>query len=119
MNKLTLIKVGINGYRPSPKDLEYWRNCFKSGIMDPDEVERHGVVVEYLDLKDDEDCLILVKVGSENYKPTPADLEAWRQVFEEARNDKDFKIFTHSEVHVEQIKLGKDTKIIIGEAVVV
>lgn len=120
MNKLTLIKVGgTNGYRPSPQDLEYWRSCFKDGIMDPDEVERHGITVEHLDLKEDQDYVTLVRVGSEDYKPTKEDLEAWRQVFEEAQKDPDFKIFTHAEVHVEQVKLGKSTKVIIGDAVVV
>ncbi len=49
--------------------------------------------------------LTLVKIGGagENYKPTPVDLEAWRQVFEEAQYDKDFKIFTHDAVTVERV----------------
>lgn len=49
--------------------------------------------------------LTLVKIGGagENYKPTPVDLEGWRQVFEEAQYDKDFKIFTHDAVTVERV----------------
>lgn len=47
--------------------------------------------------------LTLVKVGGEDYKPTPADLDSWRQIFEEAQNDKDFKIFTHDKVAVERV----------------
>ena len=49
--------------------------------------------------------LTLIKIGGagENYKPTPVDLEAWRQVFEEAQYDKDFKIFTHEAVTVERV----------------
>lgn len=47
--------------------------------------------------------LTLVKIGGEDYKPSPADLDAWRQVFEEAQNDKDFKIFTHDKVSVERV----------------
>lgn len=47
--------------------------------------------------------LTLVKIGGEDYKPSPTDLEAWRQVFEEAQNDKDFKIFTHDKVAVERV----------------
>ncbi len=49
--------------------------------------------------------LTLVKIGGggENYKPTPADLEAWRTVFEDAQYDKDFKIFTHDAVAVERV----------------
>lgn len=49
--------------------------------------------------------LTLVKVGggSGDYKPTPADLESWRDVFENAQYDKDFKIITHEAVTVERI----------------
>lgn len=53
--------------------------------------------------------LTLVKIGSEGgdgLKPTFADLEAWRQVFEEAQYDKDFKIFTHPGVSVERVGYG-------------
>jgi hypothetical protein len=48
--------------------------------------------------------LTLVKIGTaEGFKPTNADLDAWRNVFEEAQYDKDFKIFTHDGVTVEKI----------------
>lgn len=47
--------------------------------------------------------LTLVKIGSADYKPTPADLEAWKNTFEEAQYDKDFKIFTHEGVTVERV----------------
>lgn len=47
--------------------------------------------------------LTLIKVGSENYKPSPADLEQWREVFEAGQYDKDFKIFTHEAVQVERV----------------
>ena len=47
--------------------------------------------------------LTLVKVGSADFKPTFADLEAWRNVFEEAQYDKDFKVFTHEGVTVERV----------------
>lgn len=47
--------------------------------------------------------LTLVKVGGDTYYPSPIDLEQWRQVFEEAQNDKDFKIFTHDKVAVEKV----------------
>jgi hypothetical protein len=51
--------------------------------------------------------LTIVKIGSENYKPTPMDLEAWRNVFAEAQYDKDFKIFTHEGVTVERVGYGQ------------
>ena len=47
--------------------------------------------------------LTLVKIGGEDFKPNAVDLDAWRQVFEEAQNDKDFKIFTHDKVTVERV----------------
>lgn len=51
--------------------------------------------------------LTLVKIGSADYKPTFADLEAWRNVFEEAQYDKDFKIFTHEGVDVVRVGWGQ------------
>lgn len=50
--------------------------------------------------------LTLVKIGSEGQDglhPTHADLDAWREVFEMAQYDKDFKIFTHPGVTVERV----------------
>lgn len=47
--------------------------------------------------------LTLIKIGSADFKPTFADLEAWRNVFESAQYDKDFKIFTHEGVAVERV----------------
>jgi hypothetical protein len=51
--------------------------------------------------------LTLIKVGGQDYKPTPADLDAWRQLFEESQYDKDFKIFTHEAVTVERVGAGQ------------
>lgn len=50
--------------------------------------------------------LTLVKVGGPDYKPQPADLDTWRNIFEEAQYDKDFKIFTHEAVTVERVGAG-------------
>lgn len=59
--------------------------------------------------------LTLVKIGSADYKPTFADLEAWRGVFEEAQYDKDFKIFTHEGVAVERVGWGQGIYDISGD----
>lgn len=59
--------------------------------------------------------LTLVKIGSADYKPTFADLEAWRAVFEEAQYDKDFKIFTHEGVAVERVGWGQGIYDISGD----
>lgn len=59
--------------------------------------------------------LTLVKIGSEQYKPTFADIEAWRNVFEEAQYDKDFKIFTHEGVAIERIGYGQGIYDISGD----
>lgn len=47
--------------------------------------------------------LTLVKIGSQDFKPAPADLEAYREIFEAAESDKNFKIFTHQDVTVERV----------------
>lgn len=59
--------------------------------------------------------LTLVKVGSADYKPTPGDLDSWRNIFEEAQYDKDFKIFTHEGVTVERIGAGAGIYDISGD----
>jgi len=59
--------------------------------------------------------LTLVKVGSADYKPSFADLEAWRSVFEEAQYDKDFKIFTHEGVDVTRVGYGQGIFDIAGD----
>lgn len=50
--------------------------------------------------------LTLIKIGNdgpEGLHPTHADLEAWRNVFEAATSNKDFKIFCHPGVAVERV----------------
>lgn len=59
--------------------------------------------------------LTLVKIGSADFKPTFADLEAWRNVFESAQNDKDFKVFTHEGVTVERVGYGQGIYDISGD----
>jgi hypothetical protein len=53
--------------------------------------------------------LTLVKLGGEEYKPTQADLEAFRQVLEEAQYDKDFKIVTHNGVDITRVGFSGST----------
>ena len=57
----------------------------------------------------------IVKIGSADYKPTFADLEAWRATFEAAQYDKDFKIFTHEGVSVERVGWGQGIYDISGD----
>lgn len=59
--------------------------------------------------------ITLVKVGSENYKPTPADLEAWRSIFEQMQFNKDFKLFTHEGVDVQVVGRGQGIYDISGD----
>jgi len=50
--------------------------------------------------------MILVKIGAdgpEGFYPRQDEIENWRQVFEQAQYNKDFKIFTHSAVAVERV----------------
>jgi hypothetical protein len=51
--------------------------------------------------------LTLVKIGDADFRPSPIDLDHWRNVFEEAQYDKDFKIFTHNAVTVERVGYGQ------------
>jgi len=51
--------------------------------------------------------LTLVKIGNQEFRPSPVDLENWRHVFEQAQYDRDFKIFTHDAVNVERVGYGQ------------
>jgi hypothetical protein len=62
--------------------------------------------------------LTLIKIGGEGadaLHPTFADLEAWREVFESAQYDKDFKVFTHAGVTVEKVGSGAGIYDISGD----
>jgi hypothetical protein len=62
--------------------------------------------------------LTLVKIGTDGpdgLHPSFADLEAWRNVFEEAQYDKDFKIFTHAGIAVERVGYGQGIYDISGD----
>jgi hypothetical protein len=56
--------------------------------------------------------ITMIKIGGGDlgYRPQPADLEYWRNVWAEAQYDPDFKIFTHDAVTVE--KIGNNAAII-------
>jgi len=52
--------------------------------------------------------LTLIKVGggTEGYKPMPADLQKWQEIFEDLQYNKDKKLITHDGVTVESVGLG-------------
>lgn len=108
--KLTLIKVMPNyGSCPTTKDLERWRGIFRQNLMTPEQAEATGEVeiTTLPEKQDGEYYVTIVRIGSENYHPTSKDLEAWRDVFKDAQDDPDFKIFTSPDVEISVINIGK------------
>jgi hypothetical protein len=59
--------------------------------------------------------LTLVKIGDNEFRPGPQDLEQWRTVFEAGENDKNFKVFTHNAVTVERVGWGQAIYDISGD----
>lgn len=51
----------------------------------------------------------IVKIGggTGDYRPSPMDLDAWRQVWEASYANRDFKIFTHDAVSVDVVGAGQ------------
>lgn len=47
--------------------------------------------------------MTLVKLGGNEYRPTPADIQAFKNTLEEAQYDKDFKLVTHDGVTIERV----------------
>lgn len=73
-------------------------SCFKSLMMFDKIMESKFVQADQMI-----NPMTLVKIGGPEHKPTPADLDQWRNIFEQAQYNKDFKLFTHNEVTVERV----------------
>ena len=72
--------------------------CFRQlMLMD---LIRESEHVQYQDLINP---MMVVKVGSTEHKPTSENLDAYRQVFEQATYDRNFRIFTHDAVTIEAV----------------
>ena len=107
-DKITIIKVGSSEYIPSQIDLERWRTLLNDrnikvshiNIMSDGDVEAQD-----LDIAPKVGSVLVVRVGP---SPTQDELQRWREVFLEAKNDSEFKIFTHSGVTFERIDIGLD-----------
>lgn len=95
MKKLTLVKV-------SSKD--------KLDNLKPSELEQmvKDNIVTTEQYQYDETDLILVKINNQSSKLSQEDLLAWRGVFESAKDDKEFVIFTHQDISIELIKFDKN-----------
>lgn len=111
-NKITIIKVlpKDGKFSPSSEDLERWRKKFAENDQTAlaDGVASGEITVEVLPEKADDECyLTLVRVGGETFSPSFEDLENWRKLFEDAVGDPDFKIFTHPDVEIEVVPVGK------------
>jgi hypothetical protein len=108
--KLTIIKVLGHGDHVTKEDLRKWHKMFAEHRTSLKEAVATGeVFAEMIPVRQsdsDENYLTLVRIGEEDHHPTMEELEQWRQVFEEAKNDPDFKIFTHPYVDISVMKIG-------------
>jgi hypothetical protein len=107
--KLTIIKILPKNGTISQEDLDRWHEIFRNNLMSVEDAVKTGEVeVQNLPVaRNNDHYLTLVRVGSDEYHPTMEDLENWRNIFDQASKDPDFKIFTHKDVHVEVIELNK------------
>lgn len=81
-------------------------------MLDKNEIIKEEISRENIEY-DDNNCLMVVKIGDENYHPTPKDLEEWRDVFLQAKNDEDFKIFTSYNVNIDVINFDKSGNVVV------
>lgn len=113
-DKITIVKV-IGRGDPAflAEDIERWSDIFATHKMTPEAAEATGEVkVTYVDkVPEDDNYITLVKIGDESYRPLDSELEIWRNVFEDAKNDPDFTIFTGVSVEITRIKIGNVIKI--------
>ena len=115
---LTIIKLCGSNFRPTHNDINRWREIFDKAETDPNyqiiihkAIEDKEITVEKFEPT--EKSITLIKIGNEEYIPTAQDLEFWRQLFEEAVGDPDFKIITHGPINIENIPFDTiNTKIL-------
>ncbi len=88
-------------------DLEKWQNIFANNTEISYEEAMLMNEIELEEIDHAENNILFVKLGNEEFQPTLQELENFRKVFDEAKDDPDFKIFTHSLVSVESIPVGK------------
>ena len=109
---MTIIRV-LGGADPITKaDIEKWRKIFSEKRMTVEEAVATGEVTaeEFSHPENEEfDYMTVVKIGSSNYQPSFKDLETWRDLFEDAKGDPDFKVFICEDVDIEitSIPVGK------------
>jgi len=97
--KLTLIKVSSFDETLSTDEL----------IKNQLNKESSKEIIEY----DDNNSLILVKIGDNHSKPTFDELEEWRRVFEQYVNDKEFMIISNNSIDIEVINFDQNGQVVV------
>jgi|SRR5690606_11084439 len=84
----------------------------------PLEAKRRELDLKFVQIIKDTDVedlftneVTVIKVGG---NPSAQDLDFWRQIFEQAKNDSDFKIITHDAVEIEKID-ASDVQVVSKE----
>lgn len=105
--KLTIVKILPKNGTITAEELDKWHFMFRNNLVDLKLANESGEVEvqEIPTPKRGQHFITLVRVGSDEYAPTVEDLEQWRQVFEDAAKDPDFKIFTHKDVSIDVIDI--------------
>lgn len=72
---------------------------------------RNGLITiqgncKYVQAADMINPISIWKIGGAEFKPTPVDLEAWREIVEQSTYDRNFKIVTHEQVSLERVGAG-------------
>lgn len=106
--KLTVVKILASDDPITQEDVEKWRKIFAEKSYEwKDAVNSGDVSFEQVTVPDDNQYITLVKIGDETHHPSVEDLEAWREIFRQAKDDPDFAIFTHQSIDISVINIGK------------
>ncbi len=83
MNKFTVIKVLSNKEKILKQDVEKYKKLFLDKEKSLQEsIEKEEVFLEHIPKI--EKSITLVRVGNDNYQPTPEEIETFREAFKEA-----------------------------------
>lgn len=107
--KLTVIKV-----MGSPS--EEYMHSLRRRVEDEEDVSKDpNIKIETIEFTNSVPHMTLIKLGSDKFTPGRREFNDFKEVFEHAKDDPDFKVITHDWVQVETVPVGDRFLIINGD----
>ena len=111
MKTVTIVKVMGRDGNVTQLDIDRWRDLFSEKKISVEQAAASGEVqISQFSFPEnvDDNYITFIKLGGRGYRPTAADLTAWRELFIDAVGAPDYKIFTAGaiEVDISRVKIA-------------